>query len=164
MFRSEACSTWSCSSTQTQTVGFQRESSRTLMSWVEILIRFLLSWFAFPFPSLLFFLSFLSPIQMVGYEKETIRKIYPSFEISWSTIAIGTKSQFWASSTAGSSPVYQLCEAGLWGVLYANQKICRRHYPTRAWEQVRYEIRRRKSKQAADVLILLMIVMGDIYL
>ena len=45
IFRSEACSTWSCSLTRTRTVGFQRESSRMSMSWVAILIRFVPPYF-----------------------------------------------------------------------------------------------------------------------
>ena len=39
--------------------------------------------------------------------------------------------------SAGSSPVHQLCEAGLWGVLYAHQEVCRCNHPTGAWKQVR---------------------------
>ena len=107
----------------------------------------------FPFPSLLSFVFFLYPNPIpngrIWKGKPSETYIPPSWSVD---PPLGqSPNQFWAivlqSSTAGSSPVYQLCEAGLWGVLYADQKICRRHHSTGAWEQVRWRGIDMKSKK-----------------
>ena len=154
VFRSEACSTWSYSSTRMLTVVSPRECSRWHLStyWEEhhyiTLIQNHVSrniisskmchlgrgwarpgpWSGFPTstfsPDWLFlrFTSLGSPTHLLleVFQEQVSPRTWLRFTQIVSMVI--------KTTAAGSSPVHQLCKAGLWGVLHADQKICRCHH------------------------------------